>query len=260
MINGVKINKGDGMKKQLIGMSVICMLLGGAGLAQATLITIGTATYDDGSGADQYNLIWDDDNNGNSVVWLDYTNAQTNWAAQNSWAAGLDGQLTYNIDAQYNVTWDDTAWRLPSTVDGQNEWGYDGTTAAGYNITTSEMGHLYYTELGNLGYYDTSGTSQPGYGLQNTGDFNHLVDSPYSSYWSGTEYAFITSLTYAWYFYMNFGKQDVNHKVVRSYGLAMRNGQVSTTAPVPEPTTMLLFGAGLAGLAGLRRRQQAKKG
>jgi hypothetical protein len=33
----------------------------------------------------------------------------------------------------------------------------------------------------------------------------------------------------------------------------------ATTSPVPEPGTMLLFGTGLAGLAGVARRKKAPK-
>lgn len=240
------------MKKMFLCSILFLLLM--SGMAHATMVTIGTATY---NGTD-YNLIWDDDNNGNSVVWLDYTNTVTTWANQVAWAGNLDSALTYNIDAQYSVTYDDTVWRLPSTVDGVYTYEYDGTTTAGYNITTSEMGHLYYEELGNLGVYDTSGSFQSGYGLTNTGDFENLVAD---WYWSGTEYAFNTSG--AWGFSMYIGLQNYGIKTGGGYGLAVRSGQVSvSTAPeepgtVPEPTTFLLFGLGILGITGVSRKKTA---
>ena len=219
------------------------------GTTQATLVTIGTATY----GGSDYNLIWDDNNNGNSVVWLDYTNAATNWSSQTAWASGLDGNLTYNIDTEYSVSWDDTDWRLGSTFDGEYQWGYDGTTTAGYNITSSEMGHLFYEELGNLGYYDTSGNAQAGFGLTETGDFENLIAC---WYWSGT--AYLGSFEYAWNFRMGSGYQGSDNNQNSGYGLALRSGQVSAAAPVPEPATMILFGTGLIGLAGFRRTKKER--
>ena len=50
------------MKKVIV--LLVLMVMGYSIQAQGTQITIGTATY---IGSD-YNLIWDDDNNGNSVV------------------------------------------------------------------------------------------------------------------------------------------------------------------------------------------------
>jgi hypothetical protein len=222
---------------------IICL----TGVGNAALTTIGTATY---QGTD-YNLIWDDDNNGNSVVWLDYTN-RDNWDNQIAWAAGLGNELTNINTPGYSITWDDHAWRLPSTVDGPYRRGYDGTTTAGYNITTSEMGHLYYEELGNLGYYDTSGNSpQTGWGLQQTGDFDNLIAS---WYWSGTEYA--DNPDRAWLFYMSHGYQHYEFKSYYGYGLAVRSGHVSA---VPVPGAVWLLGSGLTGLAALGRRKKGNR-
>ena len=120
------------------GLFFLCM----TGMAHAALTTIGTATYDrnggDPSDALKLNLIWDDDNNGNSVIWLDYTNEGTNgW--QNVWAARLDSSLSYDINSVYAVVWDDAAWRMPSTVDGPYEWGYDYLKNLGYQL---KAGHF----------------------------------------------------------------------------------------------------------------------
>jgi hypothetical protein len=226
------------MKKALVLLFLVAFLV--PSFAQAALTTIGTASY---MGSD-YNLIWDDNNNGNSLVWLDYTNGATNWSAQTDWAASLDTALTYNIDAQYSVTWA-AGWRLPDTVDGVYSYGTDGTTTGGYNITSSELGHLFYEELGNLGQRDTSGNSQSGYGLSSTGDFDYLVEA---WYWSGTEYAANTGD--AWGFYTGFGNQQNGSKSVKLLGLAVCNAQVSA---VPVPGAIWLLGSCLLGSVGFRR-------
>ncbi|MFA5904066.1 MAG: hypothetical protein WC836_09000 [Desulfobacula sp.] len=233
------------MKKISVFLCGLFLLLVAMGSANATLTTIGTAQFN-GTGT-AYNLIWDDNNNGNSVVWLDYIHGTANWTNQRAWATGLDGVLTYNTPG-YTVDFGANSWRLPSTVDGPHVYGYDGTTTAGYNITTSEMGHLFYTELGNLGYYGTNGAYQSGYyGLVETGDFNNLVNT---WYWSGTEYA--SDPARAWSFSMYGGPQDLSYKSNYFYGLAVRTGQVST---VPVPGAFWLLGSGLVGLAGLARKR-----
>lgn len=82
------------MKRLFVFLCAISLVFGMVRVSDATLTTIGTASYDDGSGSANYNLIWDDNNNGNSVVWLDYTNALGYWSDQNAWTAGLDSALT----------------------------------------------------------------------------------------------------------------------------------------------------------------------
>lgn len=96
------------MKKRLLSfLATGLFLLGVAGMAQADLTTIGTATY----GGSNYNLIWSTDF-GQSIVYLDYSNLDR-WAEQLLWAHELDANLSYNIDIAYNVSWHDVSWLIP---------------------------------------------------------------------------------------------------------------------------------------------------
>ncbi|MGD9161438.1 MAG: VPLPA-CTERM sorting domain-containing protein [Desulfobacteraceae bacterium] len=239
------------MKKALLFSALFFLIM--SGMAHASLTTIGTVTYYyidyNYKDCTEFNLIWDDDNNGNSVVWLDYSNLG-DWDSQVAWVSGLngDGVLTYNIDARYSVIWDGD-WRLPATVDGYMVIKPDGTGTGGFNVTSSEMGHLFFAELDNLAYYNTSGIAQSGYGLTNAGDFKNLYNS---RYWSGTEYTGTPGTS--WYFDMINGYQTHLYQYFNRYGLALRSGQVSA---VPVPGAVWLLGSGLLGLAGIRRRTKS---
>lgn len=90
------------------------------------------------------------------ITWLQ----DANYGAGQSYDS--DGRMTWDNA----VAWADQLvcggfddWRLPTHVDGQYVFGYDGTTTGGYNITTSEMGHMYYVnlEIRNRTLYEEEG-------------------------------------------------------------------------------------------------------
>ena len=237
-------------------LGMVLALLVAACPATATLVTIGSASY---NGA-EYNLILDSNNNGKSIIWFDYL-AVGSWKNVNTWASGLDSSLHYHIDtSRYAVSWIDSSWRLPDVRDGVHQFAYDGTTTEGYNITNSELGNLYYEELGNKGLYDAIGRFQRRHGLLSTYNFNNLFAYPY---WSGPESTRTDlSSTAAWIFDMESGCQYINTTIwdvghgIYAYpefpAIAVRAAKVS---PIPEPATLLLFGAGLAGICAIRLKK-----
>lgn len=238
-------------KKLLAGLVSSFLMFGIVGTVEASLITIGTATY---NGSD-YNLIWDNDNNGSSVVWLDYSNTPNQWANQVAWADGLNnyGVLSYKLQKGYSVDFGANNWRLPTTVDEGSPWNYN------YNITNSEMGHLFYTELGNKGYDGVWNPQTREWGLVNVASFANLKDS---AYWTGTENA-VNSGYYAWEFSMDYGYQLGGGLNSAIFAIALRTGQVTyappiTSTPTPEPSTLFLMATGLTGLVGSRIRRKKK--
>ncbi len=257
------------MKTKILWLIVLISTVMVSKPAIASLITIGKAHYGD----NYYNLIYDDDNNGNGLVWLDYSNSPKTpegyegypgWQHQVDWATSLKNPsiLECILNPDILIKWDGL-WRLPKTVDGETIWGYEGdpdrdgiyTYTNGYNIANSEMGHLFYSELGNLGYFDTSGNyRESGVGLLNVDNFDNLNGDV--GYWSGTTQAVGIEVDHAWVFGMPNGYQFEAGKKNTYWGIAVRSGNI--IKPIPEPSTLLLLIAGLVGLAGITRRKLKK--
>ena len=128
----------------------------------------------------------------------------------------------------------------------------DCTIVSKVDCRTNEYAYMFYQNLGGTGKsVETGGLFPP---TPITGDVSvgdvDLLNILELAYWSSTNRE---SQTDAWIF--NFfrveqggASKDGNY----AYAWAVRDGDV---APIPEPSTMLLFGTGLAGLAAWRYRR-----
>lgn len=226
------------MKKTLTALASGLILMGMTGMAHASLATIGTATYE----GTAYDLIWDDDCNGKSLVWLDYSTARNPLTAQATWAAGLNtsGVLTYTLNPGYNLDFTNVTWRLPEVTNPN----YEGF---GYESTSSEMGHLFYTELGLTSQFFPGYTSAQ---LAAMTVFDHLVGDGFEGgYWTSTPASWVDM---SYNFSFATGQRGHNSNDYSHRALAVSEANVSA---VPIPGAVWLLGSGLMGMIGLRRKK-----
>lgn len=223
------------MKKIGTLLTALVMVAGLSAQAYASLIVRGTDTAGK-------KLIYDTDRN---ITWYDFT-FDAPWPAAMDWASNL----VVDFDGTHL-----SGWRLPTAVNA------DGSgPCSGPNCSGSEMGHLFYTELGNPAYPPgaipsaifTDGLTG------NTDTFQQLYAY---QYWTGTQGTPVGShVLQAWGFSTKLGVQTQyiafydGAPYGHAYAMAVRDGDVSA---VPVPGAVWLFGSGLVGLIGVRRKKKA---
>jgi hypothetical protein len=197
-----------------------------------------------------------------NITWLQNANV----AGQMTWTQAMNWVTNFEYyDSVRNVTWTD--WRLPQIlpINGSSYnlvYLNDGSTDEGSNIsapgtiysgkTGSEMAYMFYNNLHNISYWDFAGNGgQSGWGLQNTFPFVNLQANP--PYWSSFQDPDDPSM--AWFFEFSGGYQTANYKDRAYYSWAVRDDDV---APVPIPSSLWLFGSGLAGIVGFVKFKRTK--
>lgn len=171
------------------------------------------------------------------VTWLDMAGQPRTWDAASAWVKSL------NVGGV-------TGWRLPTMAAPlPGAQCSNNGTHCGYNVATSssEIADLFFDTLGNKSFVNTSGATQVGFGLSNTGGLRGLQSG---ILWL-SEYTPNSNI--AWFFDTRYGYQYVANKNEQFYALAVHSGNVM--APVPEPEIYAMLLAGLALVGSLSRRR-----
>lgn len=227
------------IKRLLTAVVTFLVLTACAGMANADLTTIGTATLSY-TGDTEYKLLWDRDQN---LVWLDYTKSGTGLSNMKMWAHALTSSnlLTTHLYDNYNVTWTDENWRTPSAGPSPS------TKSEGLNKSSSEIGRLFYDVLGFQLSVDENDRLIPLTEAQlNSKEFDNLTTR---GYWTDDGVPGYDS----WYFNMPYGSLGGASEIAEMTGIAVRGAQVVSAVPVPA--AIWLLGSGLVGLMGIRRKQ-----
>lgn len=229
------------MKRFLVILCAAALVFGTVGISNAALIGDGTV---DGDGVvfDNISLVsWLEDGSSNFLADPIF------WEAADNIALGL----TYNA-------WDN--WRLPTLAEAQSMLGSNPTAyfsaiqSGGDNgwYWTNSVDHIntWYQLDDDSVVLSTDYTS--GIIVDQWEDYYHSVFSVTEG--SGTDYKFAYQL-YAGDKYSGDYLADYAFITdTASFWAVSDNGPVGP--PIPEPTTMLLLGTGMIGLAGIRRKMK----
>ena len=213
------------MKKFLVFLCAMLLILCVAGAASANLITNGSFENPDDPDVNFLTLP-----NGSTAIpgWM--VGGSVDWirnywpASDGDWSLDLAGDMPGAVLSNYFPTTPGQWYEVEFDMAGNPDRGYDkALIGIAYGSSTLTLVNFSFEQaLGdktNMGWQTKS--------------FNFLAD------WEET--------------LLVFGDATLE---VGPWGAAIDNVRV---APVPEPATMLLLGAGLIGLAGLGRRKFFKK-
>jgi hypothetical protein len=163
----------------------------------------------------------------------------------------LASSINFSIDGR--VTWFGAMafinYLNSTNYAGSNQWRLPTVANTSFGTNTATNGTTAGDELTELFYSELGGTANRA--IPNTATFDN---EQANAYWSGTEYA--SDPRGAWGFFTNGGAQGFDFKNRGYYAWAVSPGQIAAPSAVPIPAAAWLFGSGLVGLAGMRRRKQ----
>jgi hypothetical protein len=240
------------MRPKTVFFAGIVMLIGSVVQSQSTTLdaSYGVAThqttawqelttFDLGTEVDPYGVFWSVDNG-------------ATWGHDTTLTVGQDIQFMFNMHKSNVGT--HYADFLKTWVDFDQSGDFDESDVVAFNyqeLSTNEDGNLGSWNEPNIGDYTFYSST---FTLNETGDLSLRARVTCS-------HSLVASDGGSWGDQWNTSLYDIDkyNEIFLSTG-HLHQGEVEewviTVAPVPEPATMILFGTGLAGLVGYRRKMK----